>query len=134
MFARTSITSLDALANWDTSNVTDMRFMFAEITPLIDASGVDNWDVNAVEVTAEADWIDTNYFYGIFNVADGSSTNPVHPEFTKRSGTWDSYGTFIPSDRTITQQQNNSTVGTSGHDISNAIANILSQTIGTSGE
>ena len=53
---------------------------FDGCTSLSDASGINDWDINMV----------TN-FNKIFRNA------PVHPEFTKRAGTWDANGTFTPS-------------------------------------
>ena len=61
-----------------------MSNMFGRIEGLEDASGINDWDISAV----------TN-FNGMFNL--NGSLNPVHPEFTKRTGTWNNAGTFVPN-------------------------------------
>ena len=110
-FGCTGLTSLEPLANWNTSNVTDMagmfygciglsslndisgwnvsnvatmRMMFVGCTALSDASGINNWDITNVDIS-------NNGFLKMFN------NTPSHPTFTKRTGTWDDEGTFIPS-------------------------------------
>ena len=93
-----ALTNIDALANWDTSSVTNMSNMFEDADALTDASGADNWDVRAVTATAGSSSRFSNNFYCMFR--SNSSSNPIHPTFTTRSGTWNSIGTFIPDDTT----------------------------------
>ena len=97
----TSLVSIDALSNWDTSSATDMRFMFSGATSLTNASGANDWDVRAVTATAGSSDGSSNNFGAMFNRAGGSYSNPTHPTFTTRSGTWNSSGTFIPNDTTV---------------------------------
>lgn len=83
MFNTTSasmITNLKGLEKWIVSSATDMSRMFQDNVSFNDASAINNWNINAN--------ID---FKGMFHEA------PVHPEFTRVAGTWDSDGTFTPS-------------------------------------
>ena len=57
-----------------------MDSMFCDNTSLVDASAINDWNINA-----------NIGFTAMFNNA------PVHPEFTQVSGIWSSDGTFIPS-------------------------------------
>lgn len=86
----TSLKTLDAISNWDVSNVTSMMRAFYNLNNLEDASGINNWDISNV----------TEFAY-IFTIQETPFTlpllNPVHPEFTKRPGTWNNGGTFIPN-------------------------------------
>ena len=75
-----SLTDLTPLSSWDTSKVTDMNYMFAYCNNLRDSSAINDWDILKV----------TNFKYMFFQ-------SPSHPTFTKRAGTWDSYGTFTPT-------------------------------------
>ena len=111
MFSRaTSLTNLSGLANWDTSNVTYMNNMFAGATSLTDLFPLASWDTSSVRhmdsmfdsatsltqagVNAINAWditnVGTNFFIYMFRYV------PYHPTFTKRQGTWNSDGTFIP--------------------------------------
>lgn len=74
------VTTLDGLENWDVSSATNMENMFKSMNNLNDASAINNWNIDNV-----------TSFEGMFKNCNG-----VHPEFTKRIGTWDN-GTFIPS-------------------------------------
>ena len=88
MFNSCSITDLDAITGWDTGNVTNMSFMFYGCRKLQDASGINNWDIGNV----------TNFTGMFFDCSSYEHPTGLHPEFTKRPGTWDDdYGTFIPS-------------------------------------
>lgn len=80
MFAGTGITNLEALANWDVSNITDMSYAFYQCSNLVDASAINEWNIKS-----------TANFTQMFG------NTPVHPTFTKVAGTWDSNGTFTPS-------------------------------------
>ena len=83
MFNQTSastVTTLTGLENWDVSSATNMNSMFFDNVSLTDASAINNWDINSN--------IDFTIMFG---------STPVHPEFTKVSGTWDSGGTFTPN-------------------------------------
>ena len=74
------ITTLSGLENWNVSSATDMSYMLQDNFALTDASAINNWNINSsIEFTK------------MFSQA------PVHPEFTKVTGTWDSEGTFTPS-------------------------------------
>ena len=75
-----SLTDISALSSWDTGNVTLMYNMFNECTSLTDVSGINDWNINKV----------TRFTYMF-------KSCPSHPEFTKRTGTWDADGTFTPS-------------------------------------
>ena len=73
------LTDLTPLTNWQTGKVTDMDYMFFDCARLTNTVGINSWDISKV-----------TRFTSMF----GSC--PSHPEFTKRSGTWDS-GTFEPT-------------------------------------
>ena len=75
-----NISDLTALANWDANSVTNMYLMFYKCTQLTDTSAINDWDISSVT-----------------NFGDMFGGCPSHPEFTKRSGTWDKYGTFKPT-------------------------------------
>ena len=75
-----ALMSLSRLSNWDTGNVYDMSAMFEGCTSLVDASAINDWEIKNVTT-----------FNRMFYRA------PSHPSFTKRSGTWNSSGTFVPS-------------------------------------
>ena len=107
-FAETSITSVEALAEWNTDNVTllsgtfkntqlktltglekwnvskvsDFREAFAGLTKLTDASAINDWDISGGSI-----------FEHMFQVSGGTA---VVPEFSKRTGKFDSDGTFVP--------------------------------------
>ena len=74
-----SLTDLSALSGWNTSRVTSMDHMFAFCRNLTNSSAINDWDILKV----------TNFTYMF-----GSCSS--HPEFTKRSGTWND-GTFTPT-------------------------------------
>ena len=48
-----SLTDLSPLSNWDTGNVTDMRYMFSDCNTLSDLSPLSNWSTGNVEYTSE---------------------------------------------------------------------------------
>lgn len=75
---------ISAISNWNVSKVVDMSRSFMDLKILENASGINDWDISNV----------TN-FITMFNL--NGSLNPVHPEFTKRPGTWDDKGTFVPN-------------------------------------
>ena len=58
----------------------NMKAMFNGISQLTDTSALNDWDI-----------LNTSNFTNMF------LNCPSHPEFTKRPGTWDGNGTFIPS-------------------------------------
>ena len=74
------LTDLSQLANWNTGKVKSMGYMFDGCRSLTDAFGINDWDIQKV----------TSFSY-MFNEC------PSHPTFTKRAGTWNSSGTFIPA-------------------------------------
>ncbi len=73
-------TTLNGLENWDVSSATDMSGMFRDNASLTDASAINNWNINS----------NINFSSMFYNT-------PVHPEFTRVAGTWDSNGTFTPA-------------------------------------
>ena len=74
------ITNLEDLRYWDVSSATNMSSMFQDNESLVDASAINDWNINS-----SIDF--TNMFIH----------TPVHPEFTRVTGTWDSDGTFTPT-------------------------------------
>ena len=74
------LTDLTPLTNWQTGKVTDMNYMFMNCVKLTNTVGINSWDISKVATFAK--------MFG---------NCPSHPEFTKRSGTWDSRGTFTPT-------------------------------------
>ena len=106
-----ALTSLEPLARWNTSKVVNLSGFIYDNTHLTTLSGLENWDVS--NVTTWSDSI-SGAFEGLTNLSDASAINnwnispsgnytymfkntPVHPTFTRVSGTWDSNGTFTPS-------------------------------------
>ena len=102
-----SLTNLDALKSWNTKNVTNLKSTFRDDVSLKSLDGLKNWNVSKVQ--------DVNMFcLSCTSLEDASSINdwdisnvtnfkymfrysPVHPEFTKITGTWSDKGTFIPN-------------------------------------
>ena len=74
------LTDLSALKDWNTGSVTSMTSMFGYCWKLTDASAINDWDITKV----------TDFTKMFYNCQS-------HPTFTKRAGTWDSSGTFIPT-------------------------------------
>lgn len=92
MFSRTAITDTDSFMNWDVSSVNNMSYMFQGTHLLNNISGIANWDVTGVTAAIGSSSVDTNNFYGMF----GDSA--VSPRlFVSRPGSWNSFGTYIPS-------------------------------------
>jgi surface protein len=89
-----SLIDLNAISDWDTGSVTNMSDMFRYASSLTDVSALSNWDIRAVIATEGSASNDTNNFYQMFNNVSS------HPIFTKRLGTWNSDGTFVPSGET----------------------------------
>lgn len=52
-FYNTKIENLDALAEWKTSNMTNMRFAFSNISTLTNVDGLENWDTSKVTTVQE---------------------------------------------------------------------------------
>ena len=75
-----SLTDLSALENWNTGSVTNMSSMFWNCQKLADASAINNWDITKV-----------TDFTSMF------SETPSRPNFTKRAGTWNMFGSFVPT-------------------------------------
>ena len=73
-----SLKNLDALSRWNTASVVNMGEMFYFCTGLTSASGINNWNISRV-----------TSFERMFYACS------VHPNFTKRAGTWE-LGTFKP--------------------------------------
>ena len=103
-----SLTSLDGLKDWNTSNVTDMSSMFEDAKSLTSIDGLENWNTSNVTdmskmFSGDRSLSDTSAIndWDIRNVASGKFEHmfwdtPTHPDFTKVQGTW-SDGTFIPN-------------------------------------
>ncbi len=72
--------NLNGLKNWDVSNSTEFQFMFKGCTSLTDASAINNWNIKS-----------NANFREMFRYA------PIHANFTKIAGTWNSVGTFVPN-------------------------------------
>ncbi len=102
-----AITDLTPLANWDTQRVTDMRSVFSSCYGLTTLAPLANWNTGKVTTM-------DSMFYFCRNITNASPINnwdigavksfdrmfdscPVHPEFTRRSGTWNQTGTFTPT-------------------------------------
>ncbi|MBR3236765.1 BspA family leucine-rich repeat surface protein [Candidatus Saccharibacteria bacterium] len=95
-----SLTNIDGAINWNTSSVIDMSGMFSDAYSLTNTNGANDWDIKNVKATTgETDWSNNRFNY-MFYFAGNSGTSEYHPTFTKRSGTWDDNGTFIPDDTT----------------------------------
>ena len=75
-----NLSSLNGLQNWNTGNVKKMYDMFAYDKALTNANHINAWDISKVT--------DFDYMF---------KKCPSHPTFTKRNGTWNSSGTFIPA-------------------------------------
>ena len=80
MFQGCDASDLSALSNWDVGRVTYMSYMFYHCDKLIDASGINDWNIINVR--------DFTYMFAL---------SSVHPEFAKVTGTWDDNGTFTPT-------------------------------------
>ena len=80
MFQGCDASDLSALSNWDVERVTYMSYMFYHCDKLIDASGINDWNIINVR--------DFTYMFAL---------SSVHPEFAKVTGTWDDNGTFTPT-------------------------------------
>ena len=78
------LADLTALASWNTGNVTNMSGMFSYCSKLTTASAINDWNIAKV----------TNFRSMFGNVRTLEGTD-VHPNFTRRSGTWNN-GTFTP--------------------------------------
>ena len=117
LFSRTNISNLLPLANWNVSNLETMGSMFRNCRSLTTLDGLQNWDVSKVTNFSEGNDSAQNRsqgtFEGLTNLTDASAINnwninrealfdnmfkntPVHPEFSKITGTWNN-GTFIPN-------------------------------------
>ena len=79
MFCGCKIQNLNAISNWNVSNLASVSQMF-QGNPITDASGINNWNITKV----------TN-FDRMFYLCS------TRPEFTKVTGTWDESGTFTPT-------------------------------------
>ena len=102
-----ALTNVDGLSGWDVGSVTNMYGMFYNCAALTNVDGLSDWNVGSVtkmghmfysctklqNSTAINNWNISN----VTNFVNMFQNCPSHPEFTKRPGTWDSRGTFIPS-------------------------------------
>ena len=106
MFYDCDVSDLSALSNWDVSNVTNMSYMF-QGCDASDLSALSNWDVGRVtnmsgmffhcDKLIDASGINDWNIINVRNFADMFGGISVHPEFTKVTGTWDDRGTFTPT-------------------------------------
>ncbi len=117
-FSDALISDLTVLRNWNMESVTTMGSMFRECARITTLNGLENWDVSNVINFSEGNDTNNNPTEGAFeymtSLVDASAINdwnirsdalfnymfnktPVHPTFTKYSGTWDSHGSFIPN-------------------------------------
>ena len=91
----TSLQSLSGLENWNTGNVTNMTGMFSghpeHQMALTDASAINDWDITKVSAKIPHGVSTYSGFELMFWYCN------VHPEFTKRTGTWDAFNTFTPT-------------------------------------
>ncbi len=74
------VTTLEGLENWNVSSATNMTGMFYDNASLVDASAINDWNINANIVFTE-----------MFN------NSSVYPNFTRVVGTWSENGTFTPT-------------------------------------
>ena len=111
-----SITDLRGLSTWNVSNVTDMSHMFYGNDKLSNLTGLSQWDVGNVtnmsymfakQNASKAIKINNPEVLNNWNIQKVTDfrwmffykryTAGPHPEFTKRTGTWDEEGTFTPT-------------------------------------
>ena len=97
MFAEdTLLTSLEGLEDWDTSSVTTMFYMFHNCVNLMDASAISNWDISNVEILGY-----------MFNISNDVSTTQKYSSLPKLDiKNWDTskvknYAYFIESLRYV---------------------------------
>ena len=88
---KSTTTTLAGLENWDVSSATNMSSMFADSVSLTDASAINGWNIRNVVLGTGAESVDEGFNHMFVGA-------PVHPTFTLRLGTWNSNGTFIPSE------------------------------------
>ena len=108
-----NLTDISGLKNWNTSNVENMRWLFCvtESQPmdLKDITPLKNWNVQKVknmscmfhmchiqDASPINDWDITNVDVNGGGFSCMFKGEQSHPEFSKRNGTWDEDGTFIP--------------------------------------
>lgn len=101
-----NLEDLSALSNWNTISATDFTSAFRELKKIKDLEAFRNWNVSNVETFGSMfsgdSALEDASAINDWNIQSGTSfTNMfsgcnVHPTFSKRSGTWDSSGTFSP--------------------------------------
>ena len=108
-----NLTDISGLKNWNTSNVENMRWLFCvtESHPMAlkDITPLKNWNVQKVKNMSDMfhmchiqdaspinDWDITNVDVNGGGFSCMFKGEQSHPEFSKRNGTWDEDGTFIP--------------------------------------
>ena len=92
----TALTSIAGLSNWDVSSVWYMKNTFEDDTNLTAVTGINNWDVRSVMYTANT--LEDNGFYYMF------ARVPNTPTFSKRSGTWQTNGSYVPRNKVYVAQ------------------------------
>ncbi|MBR3164248.1 BspA family leucine-rich repeat surface protein [Candidatus Saccharibacteria bacterium] len=99
------ITTLAPIGGWNVSNLVMAEQMFNRTTSLEDASAIEGWDLRRVgneyqkmgsSPTMDGE-IEVGRFLGMFRLS-GVLENGNLPNFTSRSGTWDSDGALTPDD------------------------------------
>lgn len=80
----TTLVDLTPIGNRNVSNVTNMGYIFKGCQNLTGASGINDWNIASLKSSG----------YNAYAMFSGC---PSHPEFTKREGRWDNYGTFYPA-------------------------------------
>ena len=82
-----SVYNVDALARWNVSNLTNMEQMFNR-AGLTNMEGIVEWDVTRVS--------------NFNNTLNNLPNLTIRPEFTNRTGSWNSNGTYVPDLAAIT--------------------------------
>lgn len=108
-----NLTNISGLKNWNTSNVENMKGLFSGMDngtmALKDITSLKNWNVQKVKNMSDMflmchiqdaspinDWDITNVDVNGGGFSCMFKGEQSHPEFSKRNGTWDEDGTFIP--------------------------------------
>ena len=98
--------NLDYIENWDVSKVTDFSLTFCACESLTDLNGLEKWNVSSSTKMYRM-FYESNHLEDVSSINDWDISNvtdfrdmfwrvSMHPEFSKRVGTW-SDGTFTPS-------------------------------------
>lgn len=88
-----SLSNISPLSNWDVSNVTNMAQMFNR-SAVSDTSPIQNWNVVNVNRTISGN---SDGFMQMFNNTPIVSSYSSWPVFSKRTGSWNNTGSYIPT-------------------------------------